>query len=105
MGPYLTTPNKEKHPEDDSTDKVSSFFHLFSFQTKGIQGCLSKILSRNFEAVYFLHLMLTLFLAMIWSLQHVGMEKHTRRFSHFRSSIARIWHPVIWSLRWSWGLL
>jgi len=49
MGPYLASPNKDKHAEDFNTDKVSDFSDSFSLQTG--RGFL-KICSGEIETVY-----------------------------------------------------
>jgi len=49
MGPYLASPNKDKHAEDFNEEKVSNFFDSFSYQTG--RGFL-KFSSGEIETVY-----------------------------------------------------
>lgn len=71
MGPYLTTPKREKEVENGENAKV-----IFSTSTNPS------------PLTFFLFILLigklTFIIGQIWCLQHVRLEKYARRFSYMR---------------------
>lgn len=108
MGPYLSTPNKEKHPEDGAKDNVRS---VLSTQQLELGPLMDRVRSES-AAATLLQCEVTLQKAVnlpvhpigpVRCLYNAGMVKHPRRLPYNRNYEVGKRHPALWSVRWAWG--